>query len=475
MAGSRRVCGEEKRRYSRPLDSASFSVISYWGIRSFPLATGAGSNKFVEKDIVIVGLNHRSAPIEIRETVAFENPYLRDALGRLRQYRSIHEGVILSTCNRVEVVASVSDSTSAFYEIQSFLTSQRAHRNAGALEEEHMYRYSGSDAVRHLFRVAASLDSMVVGEPQILGQLKEYYQAAQQAGTVGTILHRLFHRSFYVAKRVRTETGIASRAVSVSSVAVDLAKRIFDRFDNKTVMLIGAGKMGDLMARHLQRHGVQSVMVTNRTFERAVELAGRIQGSPILFSDFPRYLKLADLVIGCTGSTEILVDAAMVERVLRERKQQAMFFIDIGDRRNFDSRINQLDNAYLYNIDDLKVVADENLQERANEAAKAEGIVHEEVQNFAHWIAALEQTPTITALRERFDSIRRKEIEKSLSGNLRELSEQQRQALDDMTAAMMNKILHGPISRLKKNSGGTDDEETLYIAALKKLFDIEEK
>ncbi|HTN72235.1 MAG TPA: glutamyl-tRNA reductase, partial [Methylomirabilota bacterium] len=190
----------------------------------------------MQKDIVIVGLNHRSAPIDVRESVAFENAYVCEALGRLRDYPSIQEGVILSTCNRVEVVASVSDGDTAFAEIKTFLAQQRAHRNAGSLEE-HVYTYRGADAVRHIFRVAASLDSMVVGEPQILGQLKEYYNAAQQAGTVGTILHRLFHRSFSVAKRVRTETGIASRAVSVSSIAVDLAKRIFDRFNDKTVML----------------------------------------------------------------------------------------------------------------------------------------------------------------------------------------------------------------------------------------------
>lgn len=429
----------------------------------------------MQKDIVIVGLNHRSAPIDIRESVAFENSYLRGALEQLRGYASIQEGVILSTCNRVEVVASVSDSALAFGEIKNFLSQQRAHRNAGSLEEEHVYTYRGADAVRHVFRVAASLDSMVVGEPQILGQLKEYYQVAQQAGTVGTILHRLFHRSFYVAKRVRTETAIASRAVSVSSVAVELAKRIFDSFDNKTVLLIGAGKMGDLVARNLQRNGVRSVMVTNRTFERAVELAGRIHGSPILFGDFSRYLKMADLVIGCTGSAEILIDAEIVEKVLKERKQEGMFFIDIGDRRNFDPRINELDNAYLYNIDDLKGVAEENLQERSSEAAKAEGIIHEEVQNFARWVSALEQAPTITALRQRFEDIRRKEVEKSLSGSLRDLSERQRQALEDMTAAMINKMLHEPISRLKKNSQDMDDEEALYIAALKKLFDLDEK
>ena len=427
----------------------------------------------VQKEIVIVGLNHRSAPIEVRESVAFENAYLRESLARLHSYPSIQEGVILSTCNRVEVVAAASDSRTACSDIGSFLGEQRAQRVAGALDE-HVYTYQGADAVRHLFRVAASLDSMVVGEPQILGQLKEYYDAAQQAGTVGTVLHRLFHRSFSVAKRVRSETGIGSGAVSVSSVAVDLAKRIFDRFDDKTVMLIGAGKMGDLMARQLQSHGVRSLMVTNRSFDRAVELAERIQGSPIRFEDFPQYLKMADLVIGCTGAPEVLVDAAQVDKVLRERKHRAMFFIDIGDRRNFDAKINDLDNVYLYNIDDLKSVADENLQERANEASKAEGIVQDEVQSFVRWIGSLEQVPTITALRQRFDDIRRGELGKSLGGSLKDLSEPQRAALEDMTTAMINKMLHGPISQLKSTSEN-DAEATLYVAALKKFFDLESK
>jgi len=428
----------------------------------------------VQKQIVIVGLNHRSAPIEVRESVAFESSYLQDALPRLRGYASIHEGVILSTCNRVEVVAAAADSRAAFDEIKSFLAEQKAHRSLGPLDE-HVYAYDGADAVRHLFRVAASLDSMVVGEPQILGQLKQYYDAARQAGTVGTILHRLFHRSFSVAKRVRSETGIGSGAVSVSSVAVDLARRIFDRFDDKTVMLIGAGKMGDLVARHLQSNGIQSLMITNRTFERAVELAEKIPGSPIRFEDFPRYLKMADLVIGCTGANEVLVDAATVDKVLRERKHKPMFFIDIGDRRNFDTKINDLDNVYLYNIDDLRSVAEDNLQERSSEAEKAERIVNEEVQGFLRWIASLEQAPTITALRRRFEEIRRREIEKSLGGNLRDLSEQQRAALEDMTNAMVNKMLHEPISRLKSNSQDDDEEAILYAAALKKLFDLEGK
>jgi len=426
----------------------------------------------VQKQIVIVGLNHRTAPIDVRESVAFENSYVAEALTRLHGYPSILEGVILSTCNRVEVIGAAAEESSALSEIASFLAAQKAQRHAAALDE-HIYTYRGADAVRHLFRVAASLDSMVVGEPQILGQLKQYYDAAQRAGTVGAVLHRLFHRSFSVAKRVRSETGIGSGAVSVSSVAVDLAKRIFDRFDDKTVMLIGAGKMGDLMARHLQSVGVQTLMVTNRTFERALAVAEKIQGNPIRFEDFVRYLAMCDLVIGCAGVPEVLIDAATVEKVLRERKHKTMLFLDIGDRRNFDPLINDLDNVYLYNIDDLKSVADENLQERASEAEKAEEIVREEAQSFVRWLASLEQVPTITALRQRFEEIRQREIEKSLGGNLKDLSAEQRVAVQEMTTAMVNKMLHGPISQLRKNSVNEDEDGTLYVAALRKLFNLE--
>ena len=403
-----------------------------------------------------------------------EHSYVRGALARLREYPVVEEGVILSTCNRVEVVAATRDSQAAAEAIGVFLDSQRAERRAAPLDG-HVYVYQGDEAVRHLFRVAASLDSMVVGEPQILGQLKEYYDAAQEAGAVGAILHRLFHRSFSVAKRVRTETGIGNGAVSVSSIAVDLAKRIFDRFDDKTVMLIGAGKMGDLMARYLQGSGVRSMMVTNRTFERAVALAERIKGSPIRFEDFPRYLTMADLVIGCAGAPEVIVDAPMIDRVLRERKQKTMFFIDIGDRRNFDPRINDLDNVYLYNIDDLKSVADDNLQGRASEADKAEGIVQEEVQAFLRWLGALDQVPTITALRQRFEEVRRQEIEKSLGRGLKDLSPEQRAAVDDLTSAMINKLLHVPISQLKRGFAEEDGDAALYIAALKRLFELEGK
>jgi glutamyl-tRNA reductase len=426
----------------------------------------------VHTEIFIVGLNHRSAPIEVRESVAFEKSEITQALGRLRSISAVRESVILTTCNRVEVVAAGPETDRVMEAVTRLLDQQRSSSNNGSLSD-HLYTYRGADAVRHLFRVAASLDSMVVGEPQILGQLKEHYNMAQKAGTVGAVLHRLFHRSFFVAKRVRSETGIASRVVSVSSVAVELAGRIFDRFEEKTVMLIGAGKMGDLMARHLQRCGVKNIMVTNRTFERAVELAEKIRGNPIRYDDFPRYLQLADLVIGCAGAPEVLVDAGMVEKVLRERKQAAMFFIDIGDRRNFDPGINEIDNAYIYNIDDLKSVAEENLNERSSEAEKAESIVQEEVGSFLDWVSSLEQVPTITALIEKLELIRQKEITKSLSGGLKDLSERQKQAMEDMTAAMMKKILHAPIMHLKQNTDS--DYELMYIAALKRLFDLEEQ
>jgi glutamyl-tRNA reductase len=426
----------------------------------------------MHEKIIIVGLNHDTAPVEVRERVTFSSSVLGESLKHLHSLDSIKEGVILSTCNRVEVVATALDGQAAIREVEKFLAREHSVNTPEGLND-HLYRYTGNMAVRHLFRVASSLDSMVVGEPQILGQLKDFYVAAHKVGTVGTMLHRLFHHSFSVAKRVRTETGIASRAISVSSVAVDLAKRIFDRLEDKAVMLIGAGKMGGLVARHLQSNGISSLMVTNRTFERAVEIADQFHGNPIRFDDFPRYLKLADLVVGCTGSPEVLLRQETVETVLRERKQKAMFFIDLGERRNFDPRINEIDNVYLYDIDDLETVAKENLKERTGEVHKAEEIVDEEVERFLRWLDSLDQVPTIVALRRKAEEIRQRELERSLSTSLKGLSEQERQALEDMTTAMINKILHAPTTRLKKMPG--DPQEEFYVEALRKLFDLEEK
>ncbi|MBI4524985.1 MAG: glutamyl-tRNA reductase [Deltaproteobacteria bacterium] len=422
--------------------------------------------------IIILGLNHDTAPVEVRERLAFSRSSLPESLKRLHSLSNIREGVIVSTCNRVEVIASALEDGAALKEIKHFLTEQELEADQAILDD-HLYAYSGGEAVRHLFRVAASLDSMVVGEPQILGQLKEHYAAAHEAGTVGTLLHRLFHRAFSVAKRVRTETGIGGGFVSVSSVAVDLARRIFDRLDDKSVMLIGAGKMGALVVRHLQRNGVRSLMVTNRTFERAVELSAEFQGSPIRYEDFPRYLKLADVVIGSTGSPQVVVWPEAVIEALKERRQRPMFLIDLGVPRNFDARINEIDNVYVYNIDDLKGVADENLRERSSEAQKAEEIVTEEVTAFLRWLESLDQVPVIAALRRKLEEIRQAELEKSLGTSLKGLSEKERQAIEDMTTAMINKILHSPISCLKR--GPAEKDGMMYVEALKKFFGLEEK
>lgn len=414
----------------------------------------------------MVGLNHRTAPVEVREQLAFDRTRLPGALRDLVSLSAIGEGAILSTCNRVEVVAVARDEQVGFSEIRHFLEDQPTGFNPS---EDHIYHYSQEQAVRHLFRVASSLDSMVVGEPQILGQLKKYYADAQKAGTVGPILHRLFHRAFSVAKRVRQETGIANRPVSVSSVAVDLARRIFDHVEEKTVMVIGSGRMGELLVRHLVEAGVRRLMITNRTFERAVELAERFQASPIRFEDYSRYLKLADVVVGSAESPELLVSCEAVTEVLRERRQESMFLIDLGIPRNFDPRINDLDNVYLYHVDDLTEVANENLQGREGEAEKGEEIIDQEVSTFRDWLDSLGGVPTIIALKRKLEEIRMGELKKSLDSSLKELSERERKAVEDLTGAMINKILHDPLTRLKERP----QEEAHYHDTLRELFHLD--
>ncbi len=419
--------------------------------------------------ILVVGVNHRTAPVEVREQLAFPAKRVDGALQDLLTLPSVDEGVILSTCNRVEVVAVARDGHAGLAEIEDFLKSQPdVHLKP---TQDQLYHHARKNAVRHVFRVASSLDSMVVGEPQILGQLKEYYAIAQQSGTVGSILHRLFHRSFAVAKRVRQDTGIANRPVSVGSVAVDLARRIFDRLEEKTVMVIGSGAMGEALVRHLVENGVRSLMITNRTFEKAVELADRFEASPIRFEDYDRYLRLADVVIGSVESEEALMTRDTAAEVLRERKQGNMFLIDLGVPRNFDPLINDLDNVYLYHIDDLTDVARENLRGRESEADKGEEIVDQEVEAFHRWLTSLDQVPTIVALKRKLEDIRRGELKKSLESSLKDVSERERKAIEDLTAAMINKILHAPLTRLKQRPGG----DAAYDDAVRVLFDLDEE
>ncbi|MBI3768274.1 MAG: glutamyl-tRNA reductase [Deltaproteobacteria bacterium] len=421
------------------------------------------------RDILIVGLSHRTAPVAVRERLGFSPADLPAALARLTQLEGVHEAAIVSTCNRVEVVACVDEEARGLdTKITEFLG---AERNIARDEfASHLYVHCGRKGVRHLFRVAASLDSMVVGEPQILGQVKEHYEEAALAGTSGSVLHRVFHRAFAVAKRVRTETAIAGKAVSIASVAVDLARTIFESFADKTAMLIGAGTMSEIAARHLKTHGIASIVVATRTFERAVALAREFDGIPVPFDRVAEYLKLADVVIGSASASEYLVTPALVQEVLRARKQRPMFFIDLAVPRNFDPAINALDNVYLYDIDDLGVAVAGNVEEREREAVRAEAIVEEEVERYWRWFASLEVVPTIVAIRTKVEAIRQHELEKALA-TLKDQAPRHRELLDALTSSIVNKILHAPISSLKRQD--EHGEELDLIASARRLFDLE--
>jgi glutamyl-tRNA reductase len=419
----------------------------------------------VERGIILVGLNHHTAPVEIREQVAFGNGALEPALQRLVELQGVAEGAILSTCNRVEVIACGSDPHAVDAVLPTFLA--REHGLAEATLADHLYHYAGREAVRHLFRVAASLDSMVVGEPQILGQLKEQYAVAAAVGASGQVLHRCFHKSFSVAKRVRTETGVAERAVSIGSAAVELAQGIFDSLRKKTALLIGAGAMGELTARQLLAGGVGQVMVTNRTYDRAIEVARELNGMPVPWDLMAQYLPLADLVIGAASGEDFLLRRAAVEGAVRERRRRPMFMIDLAVPRSIDPAVNVIDGVYLYDIDDLEGVINDNQGARAREAAKAETIVDAEVDAFWDWFSSLDAVPTIVALREKLDGIRRAELERSLAA-LGALDPRQREVVERLTQSIVNKILHAPLTLLRRHRA--DASEAFYVEAARQLF-----
>ncbi|HSB06929.1 MAG TPA: glutamyl-tRNA reductase [Thermodesulfobacteriota bacterium] len=422
-------------------------------------------------ELVAIGLNHKTAPIEIREKLAFSNAEIEKALWQAQDLPSLKENMILSTCNRVEIYAATRMTENAVFELKDFLSTY--HRLSLKEFENCLYCFVGEEAVRHIFRVASSLDSMVVGEPQILGQIKSAYEIATQAKTSGLILHKLLHRAFFVAKRVRNETKIGNSAVSVSFVAVELAKKIFGVLEEKIVLLIGAGEMSELAARHLVSGGVKKVLVANRTYERAVTLAEEFKGEPIPFDEMAHQgLRKADIVISATDSPQYLIGHDPVARVMRDRKQKPIFFIDIADPRDIEPKVGDIENVYLYNIDDLQQVANENVQGREKEAQNAEGIVQEEVTKFVHWYRSLDITPTIVALRKKFDEIRKKELQKTLSLHPN-LSEKERKSLEALTSAIINKILHEPLTLLKRNPENGSSE--LYLDTLQTLFSLSER
>ena len=349
--------------------------------------------------IVSIGMNHETAPLELRECLAPEVDSDRHVLAGMRNLEVIREGIFLTTCNRVETFFISENSDQAKKSIVSIFS------ELGRIPEERLlpclYTYEDLDAVQHIFSVASSLDSMVVGEPQILGQIKNAYATAVKEKTSGVILNRLMHKAFHVAKRVRTETGICSSAVSISYAAVELAKKIFHLLEGKKVLLIGAGEMAELAARHLITNGVASISVANRTFERAVQVAEAFDGLPVSFDEIPQQLSDADIVITSTASQEFVITHSMVKKQLKKRRNRPLFFIDIAVPRDVDPKVNNLNNVYVYDIDDLRGVIELNMDHRQKEAVKAERIIREEVIKFGKWLKTLKVVPTIKSLRNK--------------------------------------------------------------------------
>jgi glutamyl-tRNA reductase len=415
--------------------------------------------------IVVVGVSHRTAPLEVREALGFQAERVPEALGRLRGEKGFAEAMILSTCNRVEVYAFGTDPLSAASIVGFF---GEFHGKKPAEFESYLYMVEGEEAVRHAFRVAASLDSMVLGEPQILGQVKDAYEMAEQAGSLGSILNALRNRSLAAAKRARTETGIGQNAVSISYVAVELARKIFGELKDRHVLLVGAGKMSELAARHLVRSGARATVLGGRTFARAEELAASLGGRAAPFESLRAELARSEIVISGTGAPGIVIRKEDVEAA-RSGRQRPLFLIDIAVPRDIDPAVGKLGGVFLYDMDDLKAVAEANLRERRKEAAAAEAIVDAEVREFLGWHKSLEVVPLLVELRRRADDIRKTELEKARK-RLGALTPEQEEALEAATTAIVNKLLHAPTVHLKdlaKNGHAAD-----HVGLIRKLLGL---
>ena len=400
-------------------------------------------------NVVLVGLNHKTAPVELREKLALDSCAPEEVYLSITQCDSLKERMVVSTCNRVEVLAAANSpaiADEAVEEIKRFLGSR--HGLDPRTFEDSLYVFKGPEAIQHIFKVASSLDSMVVGEPQILGQLKSAFRRAVDNQATGAILNKLLHKSFSVAKRVRTETGIASHAVSIGYAAVELARKIFGDLAGHRVMLIGAGEMAELAAEHLLSHGASQIVVANRTIERAVRLAQRWNGRAASLEEVPELLAEVDIVISSTGSPEVVVKADTVRAVIKKRKHRPLFFVDIAVPRDVDPAVNRLDNVYLYDIDDLANVVAANRDARSKEAVRAERIIEEETLTFLKWLETLDTFPTIVALKDKAESVRAAELKKTL-GKIGDLKPEQVEAIEVLTRSLTNKLIHDPIIFIK--------------------------
>jgi glutamyl-tRNA reductase len=420
--------------------------------------------------LALIGVSHKTAPVAVREALAFHEESLPAALANLKSQAGIREVMLLSTCNRVELTLATEDDADAATLVNSFLAAHKGV-DAGSLGAQ-LYRLDGRAAIHHLFRVASSLDSMVVGEPQILGQLKAAYSAAKDCGAIAGSLDSLLSRAFSVAKRVRSETGIGQMAVSISYAAVELARKIFGSLNGRTVMIVGAGKMSELAARHLRRSGSASVFVTNRTHERAVEMAKLFNGTAVDYARFPAMLPEMDIVIASTGAQHFILTRDDMQRVISARRNKPMFLIDIAVPRNIDPAVNGIDNVFLYDIDDLQEVVNANLRERAKEAQRAEALVSEEVERMMARLNAAEVTPDIVGIQAQLEQIRVAEIEK-IRRKYGPFTGRQEEAIEALTHAIMSKIAHAPISELRNHAG--KPEGAHVVAAIRKVFQLQDR
>ena len=419
--------------------------------------------------LLVTGVSHKTAPVEVRECLAFREETLRPALADLKSREGVVEAVILSTCNRVEVIVTTEDSADPVAIVDGFLADLKGL--SPDTIAPHVFRHEGREAIHHLFRVAASLDSMVIGEPQILGQLKNAYAAAKDSGAICGWLDGLLARAFNVAKRVRSETGIGQMAVSISYAAVELARKIFGSLNHRTVMIVGAGKMSELAARHLRRSGASHVFVTNRTHERAIEMAKLFQGTPVEYTRFVGMLPEVDIVIASSGAPHYILRKDEMSRVISARRNKPMFLIDIAVPRNIEPAVNEVDNVFLYDIDDLQEVVNANLRERMKEADHAESLVDEEVERMMARLKVAEVTPTIVGLQGQLEQIRASELEK-MRRKLGPLTPEQEQALEALTRGIVNKIAHGPISELRNHAG--NPEGAHVVAFIRKAFHLQD-
>lgn len=421
--------------------------------------------------IILIGVNHKTAPVEVRERLALDDAACAAGLRTLVDGELVREGLIVSTCNRVEILSATANEQIEFGagRVTQFLDTS-GNLPPGFLKE-HLYRHTDEEAVRHLFRVASSLDSMVVGEPQVLGQVRHAYSLAVEAGTAGRILNRLVHHTFRVAKRVRTETGIAASAVSISYMAVELGKKIFDSLKGCTVMLIGAGEMAELSARHLVNAGASRVMIANRTEAAARQLANQIGAAiTVPFDQLGDFLHEADLVICSTGAPDYVLTEQQIRKAIRRRRKRPSCLIDISVPRNIDPAAGNVPNVFLFDVDDLEHVISSNIREREREAERAELIVQSEVMQFQQSLRLMDVGPSIGKLREKFQDVARAELARQRK-RLGPLTKEQEAAVESLLMSTVNKISHPILNQMRRFYGTSDSEAT---PAPTDLFDLEE-